>query len=63
MEDENKIQCQVCGEFVELDDFDFINDCCVACSNEDAQETMESRNEHLYTEHDTAEWVQKQNIA
>lgn len=29
MEDENKIQCQVCGEFVELDDFDFIEDMCV----------------------------------
>jgi hypothetical protein len=55
---ENKIDCPICGEIVELDDFDFIEDCCIHCLNEPEEEI----NEELESENDTAEWVRKQNI-
>jgi hypothetical protein len=61
---ENKIDCPICGEIVELDDFDFIEDMCIDCANKENEEMNRDleTNEELERESDTAKWVQKQNI-
>lgn len=56
---ENKIDCPICGEIVELDDFDFIEDMCCDCSSQ-PEEEIDEESEKLK---DETEWVRKQNIS
>lgn len=43
-----------------MDEFDFINDTCINCSNEEAEEEIDEEAEALK---DETEWVKKQNIS
>lgn len=58
---ENKIDCPICGEIVDLDDFNFCEDMCINCWNE--SDNKPEINEELEAASDLANWVQKQNIS